>query len=70
MSEVKEEKSHVVFSLQNKAESIVMPACLSNNSSKFGSCCGADTCSTGKVGGLIWYKFREMLYGSTVYQTK
>lgn len=53
MSEVKEEKSHVVFSLQNKAESIVMPACLSNNSSKFGSCCGADTCSTGKVGGLI-----------------
>ena len=49
MSKVKEEKSHVVFSLQNKVGSIAMPAGLSNNSSKFDSCCGADTCSTGKV---------------------
>lgn len=31
MSEVKEEKSHFVFSLQNKVESIAMSACLSNN---------------------------------------
>lgn len=45
MSKLKEEKSHVVFSLQTKVESVAMPARLLN---KVGSWCGADTCDTGE----------------------
>lgn len=52
MCKLKEEKSHVVLSLQSKVESAEMSARLFN---KVGSCCGADTCDTGRVSGT-WAK--------------
>lgn len=52
MCKLKEEKSHVVLSLQTKVESVATPARLLN---KVGSCCGADTCDTGRAIGT-WAK--------------